>query len=268
MPRADRGDAGSHLFELSNSRSSQRYAGSGLGSGAGVCPSSPSFPSPSSEGDGAPKRRLPDCSGCPDSLRTGPDRRALALMTRAPAPLGAPPRHRSAFAFHGGRTCRGLSTPWQATRVPPECMGANHARRCSVPPHFVRRLGRSAPQSTELILHIVKFTQGVNRPRGFIVLPVIAAFHPIEPPRETATCRGAQQAKSQGGSQGRRRPSYRLRSVASRHMFLALLGVIPTCTSCDSSCAGLTRASISLRIDSYEEDGLPGQARQRRGRSL
>jgi NAD dependent epimerase/dehydratase family enzyme len=37
---------------------------------------------------------------------------------------------------------------------------------------------------------------------------------------------------------------------------------IPTCTSSDSSCVGLTRASISLRIDSYKEDGLPGQARQ------
>jgi hypothetical protein len=29
-----------------------------------------------------------------------------------------------------------------------------------------------------------------------------------------------------------------------------------------TSCAGLTRASITLQKDSCEEDGLPGQARQ------
>src|SRR5262245_14006626 len=43
-------------------------------------------------------------------VRASPDRRTLALMTRAPAPLGAPPRHRLAFAFHGSRTRRRLST--------------------------------------------------------------------------------------------------------------------------------------------------------------
>jgi hypothetical protein len=48
--------------------------------------------------------------GGPIVTRASPDRRTLALMTRAPAPLGAPPRHRLAFAFHGSRTRRRLST--------------------------------------------------------------------------------------------------------------------------------------------------------------
>src|SRR5262245_3958652 len=42
-------------------------------------------------------------------------------------------------------------------------MVASHARRCRVPPHLVRRLGRSAPQSTGLLSQIVKVTQSVNR---------------------------------------------------------------------------------------------------------
>src|SRR5262245_61828607 len=42
--------------------------------------------------------------------RASPERRTLTLMTRAPAPLGAPSRHRMAFAFHGSRTRRRLGT--------------------------------------------------------------------------------------------------------------------------------------------------------------
>src|SRR5262245_2884343 len=70
------------------------------------------FRPPQSEGDGAPKRRMPWITpGRPDCVRASPDRRTLALMTRAPAPLGAPPRHSPQLAFYGGRTCAGPVVP-------------------------------------------------------------------------------------------------------------------------------------------------------------
>src|SRR5262245_56904921 len=99
---------------------SQGYAGPGLGSGAGVCPYFLPFASP--EMRGMARRR----GACPGLLRGGPivsraspDRRALALMTRAPAPLGAPPRHRSAFAFTAAGPAGGRITPMEAARRPP-----------------------------------------------------------------------------------------------------------------------------------------------------
>src|SRR5262249_34313356 len=64
-----------------------------------------SFPFPPNEGDGAPKGAWPGFRQTgPIVSRASPERRALALMTRAPAPLGAPPRHPPQFAFYGGRT--------------------------------------------------------------------------------------------------------------------------------------------------------------------
>src|SRR5262245_4702938 len=49
--------------------------------------------------------------GGPICVRASPDRRALALLRGAPAPLGAPPRHSPQFAFYGGRTCAGPVVP-------------------------------------------------------------------------------------------------------------------------------------------------------------
>src|SRR5262245_22313073 len=104
--------------------------------------------------------------GGPIYVRASPDRRTLALLRGAPAPLGAPPRHSPQLAFYGGRTGAGASsTPVAATRRPPGYVVASHARRCRVPPHFVRRLGRSAPESTGLPSQIVKVTQSVKRRR-------------------------------------------------------------------------------------------------------
>src|SRR5262249_7406274 len=48
--------------------------------------------------------------GGPIRVRASPDRRTLALMTRAPAPLGAPPRLLLVFAFQGSGPRRRLST--------------------------------------------------------------------------------------------------------------------------------------------------------------
>jgi hypothetical protein len=102
-------------------------------------------------------------------LRTGPDRRALALMTRAPAPLGAPPRHRSAFAFYGGRTGRG---PYYPGRVlpggrPRAWVRTTPAGAASRPTSYDAS-AEAPPQSAGLTSHIVKFTRGVNRPRALI----------------------------------------------------------------------------------------------------
>src|SRR5262245_14155667 len=88
----------------------------------------PVFPSlcfPRNEGDGAPKGACPGFrqSG-PMVSRASPDRRTLALMTRAPAPLGAPPRHSPRFAFYGGRTCAGPVVPRRG------CPAAARVRGC------------------------------------------------------------------------------------------------------------------------------------------
>src|SRR5262245_57532653 len=108
--------------------------------------------------------------GGPIYVRASPDRRTLALLRGAPAPLGAPPRHSPQLAFYGGRTGAGASsTPVAATRRPPGYVVASHARRCRVPPHFVRRLGRSAPQSTGLKSHIVNITQRINGRRSIFL---------------------------------------------------------------------------------------------------
>src|SRR5499433_3236590 len=60
-------------------------------------------------------RRRGACSGLlqggPIRVRASPERRALALLRRAPAPLGAPPRHPPPFAFYGGRTGAGPVVP-------------------------------------------------------------------------------------------------------------------------------------------------------------
>src|SRR5262245_24998236 len=91
---------------------------------------------PPYEGDGAPKGACPGLlQGGPICVRASPDRRTLALMTRAPAPLGAPPRHRSAFAFTAAGPAGAVLPPVEAARRPPGYAVASHARRCRVPPH-------------------------------------------------------------------------------------------------------------------------------------
>src|SRR5262249_12864558 len=85
---------------------SQRYAAPGLGSGAGVCPHSVSFPSPRNEGDGAPQGACPGLLAGPPDSSSGesgtPDpgascARSARALRRATAAV-------SAFAFYGGRT--------------------------------------------------------------------------------------------------------------------------------------------------------------------
>src|SRR5262245_42989650 len=84
--------------------------------GAGVCPYSFSlYPSPDMRGMAHRRGACPGLlQGGPIRVRASPDRRTLALMTRAPAPLGAPPRHRFRFRVvrrpdpHGA-----ISTPWR-----------------------------------------------------------------------------------------------------------------------------------------------------------
>ena len=91
--------------------------------------------------------------------RASPERRALALMTRAPAPLGAPPRHRFRFRVVRRPDPHGALVPHGGCPAAARGCGCiGHTRRCRVPPHFVRRLGRSAPQSTGLSSQIVNVT--------------------------------------------------------------------------------------------------------------
>src|SRR5262245_40079578 len=66
--------------------------------GAGVRPYFPSLCSPRMRGMARRRGAWPGFRQTGPIARASPERRALALMTRAPAPLGAPPRHRSAFA--------------------------------------------------------------------------------------------------------------------------------------------------------------------------
>src|SRR5262249_46926512 len=62
----------------------------------------------------------------------------------------------------------------------------SHTRGCRVPPHFIRRLGRSAPQSTGLTAQLVKVTHGVNGPAKNDHIVIISADDPVDPPREFA----------------------------------------------------------------------------------
>src|SRR5262245_43212416 len=79
-----------------------------------------SFPPPQNEGDGAPKGACPGFrQGGPIRVRASPERRTLALMTRAPAPLDAPPRHLSAFAFTAAGPARSPYYSVEAARRPP-----------------------------------------------------------------------------------------------------------------------------------------------------
>jgi hypothetical protein len=107
---------------------------------------------PPKRGDGAPRRRMPRIAleAARMAVRASPEiRRALTLMTRAPAPTRRAMRHRSAFALYGGRTRQEpVSTPG---RLPGGRSGtwlrATHASAASRPalmtPH------ESAPRRTE-----------------------------------------------------------------------------------------------------------------------
>src|SRR5262245_22399526 len=135
--------------------------------GAGVCPYFHPFSAPEMRGMARRRGACPGLlQGGPICVRASPDRRTLTLMTRAPAPLGAPPRHRLAFAFHGSRTRRRLSTYGGLPESRPGTwLRATPAGAASRPtlmtPH------ESAPQWTRLHAHIVKITPSVNRPRCF-----------------------------------------------------------------------------------------------------
>src|SRR5262245_37640325 len=69
-----------------------------------------SLPSPEMRGMARRRGAWPGFRQTGPIARASPERRALTLITRASAPLGAPSRHRLAFAFHGSRTRRRLST--------------------------------------------------------------------------------------------------------------------------------------------------------------
>jgi len=166
----------------------QRYTGPGLGSGAGVCPHSALFPSPSKRGGWRAERRMPWISpGRPDSCsgESGtPDPGAHDASARASRRATA-----ASFRFrvYGGRTrtepvlLRG-GCPAAARGC--GCIG--HTRRCRVPPHLVRCLGRSTPQSAELTARLVNITRGVNESGANDYNSMIATHDPIELPHEYA----------------------------------------------------------------------------------
>jgi hypothetical protein len=80
--------------------------------GAGIRPYSLLFASPEMRGMARRRGAWPGFRQTgPIVSRASPERRALALLRGAPAPLGAPPRHLSAFALYGGRTCAGPVVP-------------------------------------------------------------------------------------------------------------------------------------------------------------
>jgi hypothetical protein len=139
---------------------SQRYAGPSLGAGAGVCPYSLSLFVPRMRGMARLKAHgLDFARPARFFCRASPERRALALMTRAPAPCGAPPRHRLAFAFHGSRTRRRLSTHGGLPESRPGTwLRATPAGAASRPtlmtPH------ESAPQWTRRAKQTMNFTLG------------------------------------------------------------------------------------------------------------
>src|SRR5262245_4589328 len=87
-----------------------------------------------------------------------PGRPALALMTRAPAPYGAPPRHRLAFAFHGSRTRRRLGTYGGLPESRPGTWLRATPAGAASRPQLIGRLRKAAPRRTGLLSQIVNFT--------------------------------------------------------------------------------------------------------------
>jgi len=98
-------------------------------SGRGGSPVVALFFRPPVEGDGAPRWR-PGYPGCP----VGSGLIETHLSPDAPAPLGAPRRYLSAFAFLGARTMRGL-LPASLLRGPLGGEVTTHAREYRIPPH-------------------------------------------------------------------------------------------------------------------------------------
>src|SRR5262245_62079459 len=75
-------------------------------------------------------------------------------------------------------------------------MVASHTRRCRVPPHFVRRLARSAPQSTGLQSHLVKVTRKSTRAMPDDHIAVISAHDPVDPAPRFARTRSESRSTS------------------------------------------------------------------------
>src|SRR5262249_19313152 len=100
------------MYSIVKEHFSQRYAGPCFLPGAGVRPYSVFFPSPDMRGMARRRGACPGLlQGGPIRVRASPDRRTLALLRGAPAPLGAPPRHSPQLAFYGGRTRAGPVVP-------------------------------------------------------------------------------------------------------------------------------------------------------------
>src|SRR5262245_35094151 len=193
--------------------------------GAGVRPYFPSLSAPRMRGMA---RRRGACPGLlqsgPMFSRASPDRRALTLMTRASAPLGAPPRHRFRFRVVRRPDPHGASsTPW---RLPGGRPGTwLHRPRTQVPrlAHLVRRLGRSAPQSTGLHAQIVKVTHSVKW-RNHIFRPAAYARDRQEPSRGRA-CPGC--GATRAHEDRREKSMKRLRSWCTADPGPPKIGTVP-----------------------------------------
>jgi hypothetical protein len=102
-------------------------------------------------------RAVPDCSGWAWVLQALGAHDASARASRRATAAS------SACAFYGGRPQPAVFLTAQGgAPSPPRGAVASHTRECRVPPHLVRRLGRSAPQSTGLHTRIVHVTNSVN----------------------------------------------------------------------------------------------------------